>query len=105
MLRICLIVFAQALAVTSAWAVDRQLVLTNHAGETLTAVKFAPAAKPDQPLPLAVSLPLAANATVMATVSMPDSACVFNATYTFASGQTTAQPDIDLCQLDGIVVE
>jgi hypothetical protein len=41
----------------------------------------------------------------MMTVTLPDGACIFDATYTFASGQTQKQPDLDICQLDGLVVE
>jgi hypothetical protein len=91
-------------AMSPAYAADKQLMLTNRSGEAITALVITATATPDQPLVITGALP-ANSATAMLTVSLPDGACIFDATYTFASGQTNKQPDLDICQLDGLVVE
>jgi hypothetical protein len=41
----------------------------------------------------------------MLTVTLPDGACVFDAAYSFQSTPANKQPDLDICQLDGLIVE
>jgi hypothetical protein len=94
-----------AMTAVLALAADKQLMLTNRAGEAVTAVSITATATPDEPLPMNMELPVANGTTTMMTVSLPDSACIFDASYTFTSGQTQKQPDLDICQLDGLVVE
>jgi hypothetical protein len=50
---------------------------------------------------------LAAGATTTPPLSFDPggTACVFDLTFTTASGKTTTQPDTDLCQTDGIVFQ
>jgi hypothetical protein len=98
----CLLLLATSAALLAA---DKELMITNRAGEAITALVISGTATPDEPLTTALALPVANNATSMMTVTLPDGACIFDATYTFASGQTQKQPDLDICQLDGLVVE
>jgi hypothetical protein len=91
-------------AMSPALAAGKQLMLTNRSGEAITALSIFATATPDQPLVIAGALP-ANGSTAMLIVTLPDGACIFDATYTFASGQTNKQPDLDICQLDGLVVE
>lgn len=102
----CFVVTTSLIAAMSpTFAADKQLMLTNRSGEAITALVIAATATPDQPLAITLSLPIANSTTAVLTVTVPDGACVFDATYSFASGQSNKQPDLDICQLDGLVVE
>lgn len=98
----CLVIVAIA---APGLAASKQLMITNRSGEAITALVIAATATPDQPLAVSLALPMANAITAMMTVAVPDGACVFDATYTFASGQSQKQPDLDICQLDGLIVE
>ena len=52
-----------------------------------------------------LSSPIAAGAFATLQFDPGGTACVFDLTFTFASGKTSAQPDTDLCQTDGIVIQ
>jgi hypothetical protein len=102
----CLVVTASLFSITAlAHAATKQLMLTNRSGKSISAISFATTATPNQPLATSAALPLASGASAPLTITVPDGACVFDATYTFATGQPAKQPDLDICQLDGLVVE
>jgi hypothetical protein len=102
----CLVVTSSLFSITTAAnAATKQLMLTNRSGKSISAISFAATATPNQPLVTSGALPLASGASSMLTITAPDGACVFDATYTFDSGQPSKQPDLDICQLDGLVVE
>ncbi len=39
------------------------------------------------------------------SITLPHTACIFDVTNCFASGQTQKQPNLDICQLVGLVTE
>jgi hypothetical protein len=81
-------------------------VISNHAGEAITALTFVYSESPYQPLATKAQLPVAKGTTSLVIISLPDATrCVINADYAFESGKSTHQPGIDVCQLDSIVVE
>ena len=55
--------------------------------------------------PNRLSWPVAASATVAVQFDPGGTSCVFDLAFTTASGKVTNQPDIDLCQTDGIVFQ
>jgi hypothetical protein len=49
--------------------------------------------------------PIASTASATATFELPPDDCLFDLTFTLATTATILQPDMDLCNLDGFVVE
>lgn len=86
-------------------AAAKQLMLTNCSGVAINSVVISATVTPDQPLTIAGDCPMATGATQMPTVTLPDGTCVFDAAYSFQSTPANKQPDLDICQLDGVVEE
>ena len=49
--------------------------------------------------------PTASGEGDVASLEAAEGDCVFNLTFTFASGKILERPDTDLCQTDGIMIE
>lgn len=91
--------------VSPAFAATKQLMITNRSGDAITSVVISATATPDQPLAIAGAFPMANGSTQMLTITLPDGACVFDAAYNFQATPANKQPDLDICQLDGLIVE
>jgi hypothetical protein len=98
----CLVLVATASPLLAA---AKQLMITNRSGDAITSVAISATATPDQPLAITGTFPMANGSTQMLTVTLPDGACVFDAAYSFQSTPANKQPDLDICQLDGLIVE
>jgi hypothetical protein len=98
----CLVLVA---TVSPLLAATKQLMITNRSGDAMTGIVISATATPDLPLAITGTFPMANGTTQMLTVTLPDGACVFDATYGFQSTPANKQPDLDICQLDGLVVE
>ena len=96
-----LIFFATAPASAASLSVN----FTNMSGETINELAATPKGATEVSTQNILSAPIANGDGSVALIEAADGECVFNLTFTFASGTTLERPDSDLCQSDGIVIE
>ena len=88
-----------------AMATPISLTFTNMSGEAIMAITAVPKGEiVETPVNL-IAAPIAAGEPLSVTLDLAEGQCVFDVSFTFASGTVTGRPDTDLCQIDGIVVE
>ena len=99
------VLFLSLSAMVQASAASLPLTLNNQSGDVITGLSATAIGAPDAtPLSLlAAAIPAGESSDI--TVQAEDGQCLFNLTFTFASGKTADRPGTDLCQTDGIVVE
>jgi invasion protein IalB len=90
-----------------AWAdaAPHGLTLTNQSGSTITAITAIEKTAPDTVLPIVFSGELSNLESDTATIALPDGVCVVDVTYALASGEKIVQQNVDLCSVDGVIVE
>ena len=93
------------IGVLSAEAASLTLQLTNSSGDSVTAVTATPksAAELSGENLLARPIPVGESATI--NLETTDEACIFDLSFTFASGKILNRPDTDLCQSDALIIE
>ncbi len=103
--------FAATLAVafvfplSAAMATPVSLTFTNMSGEAITAITATPKGETLETPANLLGGPIAAGEPVTVTLDLAEGQCIFDVSFTFASGTVNDRPDTDLCQTDGIVVE
>ena len=97
--------FTLLLPLSGAAAAPVTLTFTNMSGEAITAITATPKGEIVETPANLLSSPIAAGEPLDLTLDLAEGQCVFNVTFTFASGAVNDRPDTDLCQTDGIVVE
>jgi hypothetical protein len=103
MRRFLIICAAHLLCATFALAEPRSLTLTNHSGETITAVTVVDANSPSITVAFTLAGSIPNMETEDASVDLPEGTCLVTMTYNLESGKILTR-DIDLCSVDGIIV-
>ncbi len=86
-------------------ATPHRLMLTNHAGSPILSISAVEKTAPNTVLPFNFANDLSAMETDAATIDLPEGVCVVDVTYVLASGEKIMQKDVDLCNIDGVIVE
>jgi hypothetical protein len=86
-------------------APPHSLTLTNQSGSAITAITAIEKTAPDTVLPFVFSGELSNLESDTATIDLPDGVCVVDVTYALASGEKIVQQNVDLCSIDGVIVE
>ena len=81
------------------------LTVTNQSGSAINAITAVEKTAPAAVLPFVFSGELSAMESDTATIDLPEGVCVVDVTYALASGEKIIQQDVDLCSIDGVVVE
>ena len=105
-MRMCFFVgifcFASVLA---AEAADKSLVITNRSGEEIISITAANKNDPNLAIPTTLAEVIPNQDSADLTIDLPPETCHADLTINFTSGANQVQQDIDLCNLDGLVVE
>lgn len=100
-----LLAVSQLLVTASASAASLSLNFTNMSGETINELVAIPKGADETSVQNILAAPIANGQGGSAALEAADGECVFNLTFTFASGKVLERPDTDICQSDGIVIE
>jgi hypothetical protein len=93
------------LLASSASAQSISLNLTNRTGTTITAMKAAEKTAPDVVLPFSFPNQLTEAETDKASITLPEGVCLVDITYSLATGRKVVEENVDLCNIDGVIVE
>jgi hypothetical protein len=101
------IVTGLAVLASSAEATALKFKIINKSTQALNSLTVTLRGASAAASPNRLTAPLAAGGTTTPPLSFDPggTACVFDLTFTSASGKITSQPDTDLCQTDGIVYQ
>jgi hypothetical protein len=91
--------------ISAALATPHSLMLTNHAGSPIMSITAIEKTAPDKVLPFGFANELSAMETDATSIDLPEDVCVVDVTYNLASGEKIVQQNVDLCNIDGVVVE
>ena len=105
MKRLALVALVLVFPLPAALAAPVALTLTNMSGEAIFAITTTPKGEVVETPVNLLQAPIAAGEPLTITLDLAEGQCVFDVSFTFASGTVNARPDTDLCQTDGIVVE
>jgi hypothetical protein len=81
------------------------LTLTNQTGSVITSITAAEKTAPDTVLSFVFSGDLSNMESDTATIDLPEGICVVDINYALASGEKIVQQNVDLCSIDGVIVE
>jgi hypothetical protein len=101
-------VFALVLLFVSAGAAQaetKSLMFTNRSGETVAAIAANARSNPEAVIAVTLQAAIANNDTAFVTLDLPEGTCLADLVYTLSSNNLTTQSGVDVCNLDGIVVE
>jgi hypothetical protein len=102
------------LALTTAFAIllsstvnatPRPYSVSNRTAAAITAITAINNANPGNVIGFVMTGSIASAASSTATAELPLDECLFDLTFTLATTATIVQPDVDLCNIDGFVVE
>jgi hypothetical protein len=102
-----LLCFAATLmpACGSALAAERVVSIVNQSGDVIQAVALKTVGE-SGPVPTgSLANPISSGDTGDLTLNLEDGTCVAEVTFHLGNGNVIVQNDIDLCSVDGIVVE
>ena len=91
--------------VVMARAAPVSLNLTNRTGSAITSMTVAEKTAPDVVIPFVFAGELSVRETDTATINLADGVCLVDITYTLASGRKIVEENIDVCNVDGVIVE
>jgi hypothetical protein len=75
-------------------------------GDTINELAATPKGAAEASVQNILAAPIATGEAGVASLeTVADDECVFNLTFTFASGKVLERPDTDICQTDGMIVE
>ena len=86
-------------------AETKSLMLTNRSGEAVTAIAAHERNNPEAVIATTLDAAIANNETAFFTLDLPGGACLADLIYTLSSNNLTTQSGVDVCNLDGVVVE
>jgi hypothetical protein len=86
-------------------AASLTLNFTNMSGEAINELAATSKDAAEASTQNVLAAPIANGESGTATLEAAEGDCVFNLTFTFASGKILERPDTDLCQTDAIVIE
>lgn len=101
-------VFASVFLLVATGAVraeTKSLMLTNRSGETVTAIVAHERNNPEVVIAATLDAAIANNETAFFTLDLPEGTCLADLVYTLSSNNLTTQSGVDVCNLDGVVVE
>jgi hypothetical protein len=104
MLRICTALMVIAL-VRPAIAAPHLIAISNRAGSPISAITAVEKTAPDTVLSFTFESEIANFGSDTANIDLPEGTCVVDVTYALASGEKITQTDVDLCSIDGVIVE
>ena len=81
------------------------ITLTNQSGSAITAITAVEKTAPDTVLAFVFSGEIGNLESDSATIDLPEGICVVDVTYALASGENIVQQNVDLCSIDGVIVE
>jgi hypothetical protein len=81
------------------------LTITNQSGSAILVISAVEKTAPDTVLPFEFSGELLAMESDTASIALPEGVCVVDVTYVLASGENIVQQNVDLCSIDGVIVE
>lgn len=87
---------------TLASAVEKSFTLQNRSGETITSVKISGA---QLEADITIQANIAAGESGDIVIDLPEDQCIFTLAYVLISQNTIQHANVDLCNVDGIVVE
>lgn len=102
------VIFAFVFLFVPAGAVQaetKSLMLTNRAGETVTAIAAHERNNPEAVIAVTLEAAVANNETASFTLDLPEGTCLADLVYTLSPDHLTTQSGVDVCNLDGVVVE
>jgi hypothetical protein len=88
-----------------AQAETRTLTITNRSGAEILSISGVDKAAPDVVISFTLAGPLLHGDTEDLTVELAEGQCLLDITFTLASSAAIEQPGVDLCNIDGVVVE
>ena len=100
-----IVAFLLPLAAASASAASLSLNFTNMSGDIINELFATSKGAAEVSTQSILAAPIADGEAGLATLEAAEGDCVFNLTFTFASGKILERPDMDLCQTDGIMIE
>ncbi len=86
-------------------AAPRPYNVTNRTTAAIASITATNNANPSHVLSFAFAGPVAVAETSIASIDLPTDVCLFDLTFLLANATTIIQPDVDLCNIDGFVVE
>jgi hypothetical protein len=86
-------------------AASLSLNFTNMSGDTINELIATSKGAAEVSIQNILAAPIVNGESGVATLDAAEGNCVFNLTFTFASGKILERPDTDLCQSDTIVIE
>ena len=104
-MRVSLALVLLIVACAPAVAAPKQIMLINRSGQDIASVSAADKNNSAALISVEISGGVASAESKFITVDMPGATCIADLTFTFASNTTQIQQDLDLCNLDGLVVE
>jgi hypothetical protein len=90
---------------SAAQAEPKSLMLTNRSGETVTAIAANARSNPEAVIAVTLGAAIANDETAFFALDLPEGTCLADLVYTLSSNSFTTQSGVDVCNLDGIVVE
>jgi hypothetical protein len=88
-----------------AFAEARILTIENASGVTITAVTIIDKEHPEQIVLAPLSSPIAYEMTVDLSITPAADTCLHDITYTYSSGKTVQQENVDICGVDVLIAE
>jgi hypothetical protein len=98
-------IFTVTLSDALADPLTHSMTITNQSGSAILVISAVEKTAPDTVLPFVFSGELSAMESDTATIALPEGVCVVDVTYALASSEKIVQQNVDLCSIDGVIVE
>ena len=105
MTKLLLLALLSLVAAAPASAASLALNLTNNSGDAINIVTATPKGATETSTQNVLASPIPNDEPGDAAIEAAEGTCVFDLTFTLASGKTISTPNTDICQTDTIVVE
>ena len=108
MMRMACFVLAAMLSIlltSTGNAAPRPYNVANRTAAAITSITAVNTANPGNVIGFVITGSIAVAASSTATAELPQDVCLFDLTFKLATDATIIQPDVDLCNIDGFVVE
>jgi hypothetical protein len=107
-MKVKIILAAAAIAISAAQALaakDRTLMLSNSAGQAITAFKVTPVDDSAASIDVIAGQQLAPNGNRQVTIPSTTDTCNFDLEIAFTDGSVEKREAVDFCNTDGFIVE
>ena len=93
------------LLLTTGYAAPRSFTINNRTPAAITSIAALDKSNGDATINFVLPSTVAPSAKATATADLPAGQCLFDLTYNLANGTKIVQTTVDLCNIDGMIVE